>query len=83
MHFHENDIFIPIRKIIVGDPIKGMAFVVGQHLAGCVVVSIERNPSNSKQFFVYAKSDDGVIRAWKEILNQPVFIEFDFKAEGY
>lgn len=79
----EVDIHAPIRKIVVGDPINGMAIVVGQQHGVYLIVSIERSATSDNRFFVYAKDDGGVVRIWKEVINQPVFLEFNQRAEGY
>jgi hypothetical protein len=82
-YLDENDKYTPIRKIVFGDPVKGMAIVVGQEMAGCTVVSIERSSTVHNNFFIYAKDASNVIRLWKEVINQPTFVEFDLRAKGY
>lgn len=79
----DTDVFAPIRKIVVGDPIEGMAIIVGQVYAGYEVVSIERSTFDKAHFFIYAKDKNGVVRLWKEAVNQPMFLEFNQKIEGY
>jgi len=73
-----------IRKIIAGvDPLKAMAFVVGQSVAGnAEITNIELDErelikNNVRQYVIWIQKENGESFIWKTITNMPVIVEYD------
>lgn len=70
-----------IRKIVVGtDPLKGLAYVVGQEVGRSKIDSIvfdERYLAthSSERYNIYIKDQRGIM-LWKRIQHQSVIVEF-------
>lgn len=75
---------LQIRKIIVGvDPLKAMAFVVGQKVGELqTVCNIELDDRylfkyNKPRYLVYIKKESGDTFVWKSITDVPAIVEYD------
>ena len=71
-----------IRKIIVGnDPLKAMAYYVGQKAGeaevDCIVLDAEHlHRYKERRYLIYIKGDSGIM-LWKAVESSPVLLEFD------
>jgi|TARA_R110000796_G_scaffold85987_3_gene186207 hypothetical protein len=72
-----------IRKIIVGnDPLKAMAYYVGQKAGAGEVNAILLDRKHldrykERRYVIYIKDNNGDLALWKAIENAPVLLEFD------
>jgi hypothetical protein len=72
-----------IRKIIIGvDPLKAMAYYVGQKAGDSLVDAIVLDEAylhkfKEKRYLVYIKHPEDGIMLWKSVENVPVLIEYD------
>jgi len=71
-----------IRKIIVGsDPLKAMAYYVGQKAGDaevdCIILDGEHlHKYKERRYLIYIKGADGIM-LWKAVEAAPVLLEFD------
>lgn len=74
---------LKIRKIIVGiDPLKAMAFVIGQKVGDSIVSEIELDDRylfkyNKPRYLVYIRKEQGDTFIWKSITDLPAIVEYD------
>lgn len=72
-----------IRKIIIGvDPLKAMAYYVGQKAGDSKVDAIVLDEAylhkfREKRYLVYIKHPSDGVMLWKSVENVPVLIEYD------
>lgn len=72
-----------IRKIIIGvDPLKAMAYYVGQKAGESKVDTIILDEAHlhkfkTKRYLVYIKHPEDGVMLWKSVENVPVLIEYD------
>jgi hypothetical protein len=72
-----------IRKIIIGvDPLKAMAYYVGQKAGDSLVDTIILDEAylhkfKEKRYLVYIKHPEDGVMLWKSVENVPVLIEYD------
>jgi hypothetical protein len=72
-----------IRKIIIGEnPLKAMAYYVGQKAGDSVVDSIILDDKylikyNKIQYLIYIKHPQDGVMLWKSVMDMPVLIEYD------
>jgi hypothetical protein len=72
-----------IRKIIIGvDPLKAMAYYVGQKAGDSLVDTIVLDEAylhkfKEKRYLVYIKHPEDGVMLWKSVENVPVLIEYD------
>jgi len=72
-----------IRKIIIGvDPLKAMAYYVGQKAGESTVDTILLDEKylhkfKEKRYLVYIKHPKDGVMLWKSVENVPVLIEYD------
>jgi hypothetical protein len=70
-----------IRKIVVGqDPLKGLAYVVGQDVGRSKIDSIVLDERylikyGKEKYDIYIKDDRGLM-LWKRIMHQSVIVEY-------
>jgi len=74
-----------IRKIIIGvDPLKAMAYYVGQKTGDSKVDAIILDDAylhkyKEKRYLVYIKHPKNGVMLWKSVENVPVLIEYDLE----
>jgi hypothetical protein len=72
-----------IRKIIIGvDPLKAMAYYIGQKAGDSLVDAIVLDEAylhkfKEKRYLVYIKHPEDGVMLWKSVENVPVLIEYD------
>jgi hypothetical protein len=72
-----------IRKIIVGsDPLKAMAYYVGQKAGTGEVNAIildrkHLDKYSERRYLIYIKDEAGDLALWKAVESAPVLLEFD------
>jgi len=72
-----------IRKIIIGvDPLKAMAYYVGQKAGDSLVDAIVLDEAylhkfKEKRYLVYIKHPEDGVMLWKSVENVPVLMEYD------
>ena len=74
-----------IRKIIIGvDPLKAMAYYVGQKAGDSKVDAIILDDAylhkyKEQRYLVYIKQPKNGVMLWKSVENVPVLIEYDLE----
>jgi len=72
-----------IRKIVIGpDPMKAMAYYIGQKAGAHTVSAIVLDDKylhlyNERRYAIYIQDEDGAQMIWKRIEGMPVVVEFD------
>jgi hypothetical protein len=72
-----------IRKIVIGnDPMKAMAYFIGQkaglgNVSAIVLDERHYHKTSEKNYLIYIESEDGSNLLWKRVEGMPVIIEND------
>ncbi len=72
-----------IRKIIIGEnPLKAMAYYIGQRAGESIVDTIILDEKylhkyGKTQYLIYIKHPKDGVMLWKSVLDMPVLLEYD------